>query len=119
MARIPVALPPSPAPNLRLLGLIRIDDTDLAIVRDLGDRKVHRLRTGDVFQDWTVTIVSRAAIELSRDEDRQELRMFSSRGDQKRNDADEPQDDAPSPVKVPELTMEMFKQRFPQRGPTP
>lgn len=112
VAQVPAAPAPTPAPNLQLLGLLRIDGSDLAIVRDLADRKIHRLLTGDIIQAWTVTIVSHAAIELSRDEDRQELRMFSRRAGQDRSDADDPQEEEPPPVKVPELTIEMFKKRY-------
>lgn len=111
VAQAPAAPAPRPAPNLQLLGLLRIDGSDLAIVRDLADRKVHRLRTGDVIQTWTVTIVSHAVIELSRDDDRQELRMFSRRGGRDRAEADDREDEEPPPVKVPELTMEMFRKR--------
>ncbi|KQP15360.1 hypothetical protein [Methylobacterium sp. Leaf93] len=120
VARAPAA-PVPPPPNLRLLGLLQLGHEDLAIVRDLADRKIHRLRTGDVIQAWTVTIVSRAAIELALDKDRQELRMFSHRVGQDKSDADETEDDAPreepSPVKVPELTLEEFKKRR-QQTPT-
>jgi hypothetical protein len=116
-AQAPLAPAPPPLPNLRLLGLLRIDDDELAIVRDLADRKVYRLRTGDVIQDWRVTIVSRAAVEFARDEDRQELRMFSRRDDQDRSEADEVHGDKPPAVKVPELTIDAFKNR--RRAGTP
>lgn len=122
VARAPAAPVPPPPPNLRLLGLLQLDHEDIAIVRDLADRKIHRLRTGDVIQAWTVTIVSHAVIELALDKDRQELRMFSHRAGQDRSGADETEDDAPreepSPVKVPELTLEEFKKRRQQTPPT-
>lgn len=113
----PVAPPPAPAPtplpNLQLLGLIQINGGALAIVRDQSDRKVHRLRTGDIIQDWTVTIVSHSAIELARGEEREPVRMFSrhtvDNGESEENEA--------PPVKVPELTIEAFKKRF--RSGTP
>jgi general secretion pathway protein N len=62
-----VPAPPPEPPLLRLIGLVTMGETRVALVEDGNTGEILRLSPGAMIDDWTMTIVDDRTIAFSRD----------------------------------------------------
>lgn len=70
-----VAPEPTPPP-LQLIGIVVTLSEQVAVFVDQGTGEIHRLRSGEVFQDWTMRIVDTRTVEFQNDGRRHALTLF-------------------------------------------
>ena len=71
-----VAAPEPVPPALRLVGLVMTDSEQMALLADPATGLVHRLRAGDSYDGWTLTIVDGRTVAFSNDGREHLLTMF-------------------------------------------
>lgn len=83
----PVKVEPPKPPSLRLVGVVMMDDSKLALLLDT-DRNVRRVGVGDEVEGWSVVKLEPSLVELRLDGERSVYRMFRASGNDRGGDSD-------------------------------
>ena len=72
---------PEPPP-LELIGIVVTDAEQVVLLLDQSNGEVQRIRPGDDFQGWTVSIIDSRTVELQSEGSSQTLTMFTGTGEE-------------------------------------
>jgi general secretion pathway protein N len=75
VAAPPPPVPPTP-PALQLVGILMAGSEEVALLVDPATNAMHRLRSGDLYDGWSLEIFDARTVEFMRDGQSYMLRMF-------------------------------------------
>ncbi|MBB3396514.1 hypothetical protein [Rhizobium sp. BK068] len=64
-------------PEMKLVGIISASGKRQALLQDPASGQIHRLKSGDRLQNWVVSIVDNRTVQLEKNGQHQDYRMFA------------------------------------------
>lgn len=76
VAATDVEIVPDAPPELKLVGIISTADSQQALLQDAASGQIHRLKDGEKFQNWSLSIVDSRTVAFEQSGRSRDYKMF-------------------------------------------